>query len=189
MLRSKTAQLIGLTSVFLCVAFLSHSAYAESPLEEAKLDRQIGILNHPWRINLIRIMTRDYLRHQSLTTSGLPSYDKLVTGNTPLNQPEVHDVTITSNSSQQNVSTTNSTASLSIPGGPVPSSTPASSNTTAGSVSSSTPASSNTTAGSVSSSTSASSSIPVVSQPTTGPYQLQQPNLVPIVPLDPTEFN
>ncbi|WP_163335788.1 hypothetical protein [Desulfopila sp. IMCC35008] len=185
MLRSKIVYTTGLISVFLYVAFLSNVAYAQSPLEEAKLDRQIGILNHPWKINLIRIVTLDYLRQQSLHKSGLPSYDKLVTGNALSNQTEVQNVTITSNGKKPSPSmvpapesnTTVSSGAQTSPPQPSTTSSPQSSTTSSSSPAGSAPPSA------------PSSSPPVVSQPTTGPYQPKEPNLDPILPLDPTEFN
>ena len=47
-------------------------------LEEEKFDRAAGILDREWRINLIRMATRDYLRLRSQVKTGLPNYDQLV---------------------------------------------------------------------------------------------------------------
>ncbi len=60
--------------------FFAIKAIALPAAEEAALDRQIGILDRPWRINLIRIATRDYLRNQAQIKTGLPAYDQLVEG-------------------------------------------------------------------------------------------------------------
>jgi hypothetical protein len=48
--------------------------------DEEILDREAGILDRPWKINLVRMATRDYLRYKAQVRTGLPSYDQLVEG-------------------------------------------------------------------------------------------------------------
>jgi hypothetical protein len=45
---------------------------------EQEVDAKLGILNRPWKINYVRVLSRDYLRTQSQVKTGLPSYDQQV---------------------------------------------------------------------------------------------------------------
>ena len=63
-----------------CLLLWSSSAIAITTADEEILDREAGILDRPWRINLVRMATRDYLRHKAQVKTGLPSYDQLVEG-------------------------------------------------------------------------------------------------------------
>ena len=64
--------------LILSLPFLPPVCFGANVLEEEKLDRAAGILDREWRINLIRLATRDYLRLRSQVKTGLPNYDQLV---------------------------------------------------------------------------------------------------------------
>jgi len=44
--------------------------------EELAIDRLLGVLSRPWRINYVRPVSRDYLRGNALVTTGLPDRDR-----------------------------------------------------------------------------------------------------------------
>ena len=46
--------------------------------EEQKVDKKIGLLDHPWRVNKGRLLSRDYLRLRAQVRTGLQSYDQQV---------------------------------------------------------------------------------------------------------------
>lgn len=64
--------------LILSLPFWTTVCFGANVLEEEKLDRAAGILDREWRINLIRLATRDYLRLRSQVKTGLPNYDQLV---------------------------------------------------------------------------------------------------------------
>jgi len=64
----------------LCLLLCSSTAMAIATADEEILDREAGILDRPWRINLVRLASRDYLRYKAQVKTGLPSYDQLVEG-------------------------------------------------------------------------------------------------------------
>lgn len=64
--------------IILCICSWTAVCLGASYLEEEKFDRAAGILDREWRINLIRMATRDYLRLRSQVKTGLPNYDQLV---------------------------------------------------------------------------------------------------------------
>jgi hypothetical protein len=53
---------------------------AIATVDEEILDREAGILDRPWKINLVRLATRDYLRYKVQVRTGLLPYDQLVEG-------------------------------------------------------------------------------------------------------------
>ena len=64
--------------VILSLPFWTTVCFGANVLEEEKLDRAAGILDREWKINLIRLATRDYLRLRSQVKTGLPNYDQLI---------------------------------------------------------------------------------------------------------------
>jgi hypothetical protein len=82
--RSTAARYVSrriLMSLVLLVSALWISAsMAANTAEEERLDREAGILDRPWKINVTRLATRDYLRAQAHVKTGLPPYDQLVEG-------------------------------------------------------------------------------------------------------------
>jgi hypothetical protein len=46
--------------------------------EEQRVDKKIGLLDHPWRVNKGRLRSRDYLRLRAQVRTGLQSYDQQV---------------------------------------------------------------------------------------------------------------
>jgi len=44
--------------------------------EEQELDRQVGILQHPWKINVVNLRTRDDLRAGAQVATGLQPFDQ-----------------------------------------------------------------------------------------------------------------
>ncbi len=65
-------------SCLYCLLLWSSTAFAIETADEEFLDREAGILDRPWKINLVRLATRDYLRYKAQVKTGLPSYDQLV---------------------------------------------------------------------------------------------------------------
>ena len=65
-------------TVILNLCFWTTVCLGANYLEEEKLDRAADILDREWKINIIRLATRDYLRLHSQVKTGLPNYDQLV---------------------------------------------------------------------------------------------------------------
>jgi hypothetical protein len=57
---------------------LAGAAAAAPTADEEAVDRQIGILGRPWKINRVTLRTRDYMRLRAQVKTGLPSYDQQV---------------------------------------------------------------------------------------------------------------
>jgi len=60
------------------ILVLGTQALGATPDEEAKLDREFGILNRAWKINVVRLRTREQLRKRAQVKTGLQSYDQQV---------------------------------------------------------------------------------------------------------------
>lgn len=63
--------------------------FALSLNEELSIDRTLGVLYRPWKINLIRLATRDYLRLSSQIQTGLPTHDQRISNTNPEPDPLV----------------------------------------------------------------------------------------------------
>ncbi len=59
-------------------AFFAQSACAESYERDQEIDKSLGLLGRPWKMNLVRLRTRDHLRLRARVKTGLPAYDQQV---------------------------------------------------------------------------------------------------------------
>jgi len=59
-----------------CILICTGTAWSMTVAEELAIDRILGVLSRPWRINHVRPVSRDYLRGNALVTTGLPDRDR-----------------------------------------------------------------------------------------------------------------
>jgi len=67
----------GLAAALLTAACAAPTLAAPVKEEEA-IDSRLGLLNRPWRVNVVRLRTRDYLRLRAQVKTGRQSYDQQV---------------------------------------------------------------------------------------------------------------
>jgi hypothetical protein len=58
--------------------WLAAAAAAATYREAQAVDKEVGILNHPWKTNVVSLLTSDYLRLRSQVKTGLQSFDQQV---------------------------------------------------------------------------------------------------------------
>ena len=120
--------------LFASLVLWSSQAYALTVQEEVAIDRQAGLLDRPWKINLIRISTRDYLKRRAVIKTGFRAHDR--DAHKAEQAPEAHyagitrkptsDTTVTKQPTVEpgTQSTPNPTTTSSPAGPPVPNKAP-----------------------------------------------------------------